>query len=333
MLRTIQARCWTGAGAADRHIQHAVAAECDATDLGIDVIGKEDLLHFGERLAVPRAASNCVAREVVANWLVVREVDPVVLLVRGVQDDVHQSRLCAAVDHLGHASHWIRIDRTVADHAQRATTFGDEDHVVRQERESVRMREAFRDNRHADLCFGRLKRPRAGAERRRRQRFRSWWHDASQIAHDWIRILLLRRMWRLLTLARLLSGNGRDNGDQCRRHHHTHAHSLPVNHPIPPYKAFVARRAPSINARNFAHTISGCPTRDPRASSCSGRGSVPTCEVRITALLNLAQFEGWALARSHERASGIADAVARRTTGWTNARTAARSGPSGSSSC
>ena len=59
-----------------------------------------------------------------------------------------------------------------------------------------------------------------------------------------------------------------------------------------PYKAFVARRAPSINARNFAHAISGCPTRDPRASSCSGRGSVPTCDVRITTLLNLSQFDG-----------------------------------------
>ena len=253
MLRPIQARRGTGARAADRHVEHAVATERDPAHFRIDVVGHEDLLHVGERLAVPRAAANGIARQVVADRLVVGEVDPAVLLECRMQHDIHQPCLGAAVDHLRHSGNRVRIDHAVADDAKRAGTLGDQNRAVGQERETVWMREALRDDRHTDLLrLGRLVRPRTSAKGRRRQRLRPGRHNATQIAHDRIGILLLGRIGRLLTRSALLTGNDRDDRDQHHRENHTRAHTWSDNHLAPP-RQLPGRATRPLRTREHSH--------------------------------------------------------------------------------
>ena len=60
-----------------------------------------------------------------------------------------------SASNLGHAVHGLRVEHTSANHAHRSGTLGDEDRVVRDEREAPRTREPASDDGDLDvLTFG-----------------------------------------------------------------------------------------------------------------------------------------------------------------------------------
>ena len=140
----------TGAGSADRHVQHAIASEPDSRRLGARRARLEDVLHVNERRAIPRAthqrcrASHCRRtarggrRIRVGHGLVIRDIDPLVLREARVEDDVHQTLQSLRV-HARSTRHRIRVEHAVSNDAETAGTLRHEDVAVGQECDRPRL--------------------------------------------------------------------------------------------------------------------------------------------------------------------------------------------------
>src|SRR5437773_6835315 len=78
------------AGSANRHVEHAVAAECEARGFSVARGRFENVPSVDEPMAVPPAARQRDGAVFRVERLVIREVDPMVLCEARMQRDVHQ---------------------------------------------------------------------------------------------------------------------------------------------------------------------------------------------------------------------------------------------------
>ncbi len=154
----------TRARRADRHVEHAVAAESDPRRFGARRAGLEDVLHVNERRPIPgashqrrlaghrRRAIGSGRRVRVGHRLVIRDVDPLVVGEARMQDDVHQALQPLHV-HARYAGYRVRIEHAVANDAKTTGPFGHEDVAVGQERDRPRLLKLRHDD-HAQIAMG-----------------------------------------------------------------------------------------------------------------------------------------------------------------------------------
>src|SRR4029453_10865596 len=166
VLRSHEADLWAGARSSNSHVQHSVFSKCDTRCFGIHVIRHENVAHIRQGLTVPRASKDGIATQVVRNWLVIRDVDPVVLRKTRMKGDVHQPFHRASRDDLRSAADRVWVESAVADKAKSSFSFSDEHGTVGKKRKTPGMRESFGHHDHSNTLFGGFEQERTIPERR-----------------------------------------------------------------------------------------------------------------------------------------------------------------------
>ena len=219
---------------AEHHVDLPVRSEGDARGLRetrVVSVRHEEIPHLHERAApVELAARQDVGggQPVPGTRLVVGEVDELVLLVAGMERDVHQTRAAVRKD-LRDAGERLGIQHAVADDPETAAVLRDEHVAVRQERERPGTDQALHGH-HPERLLLRVEHPRRVGQRGRRR----------AVAAVGSRLGLLGG-----------SGRGQRRGDGERSNPAgIHGRSTGTTEPVPPpVRSSTARRRPRPSGR------------------------------------------------------------------------------------
>ena len=140
-------------------VQHAVATEGDARGAGLRQ--NENILHIGERAAIPAAACDSGGSFAAIQRLGVGEIHEMILGKTRMERDVHVAvdgaRIARFAGPIGgrSAGDGLRIENAVADDAQAAGALGDQHVAIGKKRQAPGIFERLGDHDDADvLAFG-----------------------------------------------------------------------------------------------------------------------------------------------------------------------------------
>src|SRR6185369_4316901 len=102
----------------------------------------ENVVHVGERLPIKRAARQCCGNEHIGDILCIRKVDPLVLGVLWMQNNIHQARQSNGMN-LWNSIKRFWIQHTIAYYSKSTRALGDKDASIGQPLHAPRMRQSL----------------------------------------------------------------------------------------------------------------------------------------------------------------------------------------------